>query len=74
MTTDKQQYKNLSTHTLLQLRQSVMHSIQLNDESHETLHREYTSIRIELATRNLDAMETEPLEREPVGETTHEQQ
>jgi hypothetical protein len=52
-------YELMTTDDLEQLKRSIMHSIQVSEQSNVLWHREYTSIRIELATRNLNALEAE---------------
>lgn len=54
-------YELMPTDDLEQLKRSIMHSIQVSEQSNALWHREYTAIRIELATRSLNELEAQPV-------------
>lgn len=53
-------YKLKTTDELEWLKKSIMHSISGFEDGIQALHREYTAIRIELATRSLNELEAQP--------------
>lgn len=54
-------YRLVPTEELEELKHSIMSSIQVAERSRNLWHREYTAIRIELATRKLDEQEAHEL-------------
>lgn len=60
-------YKQEPTDRLERLKLSIMHEINTTDERNAVLHREYNSIRIELATRALNEMEGQQQQTEAQG-------